>query len=141
MTADLSHSPATIHPVGTNGIRGRAIALAGLLLGMGTLHFLMPKPFDTLIPPQLPGEPRTYTHVSGAAELTAGALLAIPRTRGLGARLAALLFVAVFPGNLYMAYDWLSSDRALPLKAGALLRLPLQIPLVLTARRVYRAAR
>ncbi|MFF0609556.1 hypothetical protein ACFYUD_12865 [Nocardia tengchongensis] len=108
---------------------------------MGVLHFAMPKPFDTLIPPQLPGKPRTYTQVSGAAELTAGALLAIPRTRGLGARLAALIFIAVFPGNLYMASDWLTSDRALPLKAGALLRLPLQIPLVVTARKIYRAAR
>ncbi|MTE13588.1 hypothetical protein GLP40_12495 [Nocardia sp. CT2-14] len=127
-----------MQPVGTNGIRARALALTALLLGAGSLHFVMPKFFDALIPPQLPGEPRTYTHISGAAELTAGALLALPRTRGLGARLAALIFIAVFPGNVQMARDWLRSNRPLPLKIIALLRLPLQIPLVTAARTVYR---
>ncbi|AYF78411.1 hypothetical protein D7D52_36425 [Nocardia yunnanensis] len=124
-----------------SAVRTRALALSGLLLGMGALHFVAPKPFDTLIPPQLPGKPRTYTHVSGAAELTAGALLAVPRTRGLGARLAALIFIGVFPGNLYMAADWWRSDKPTPLKVGALLRLPLQVPMVITARKVYRGAR
>ncbi|MVU76983.1 hypothetical protein GPX89_06950 [Nocardia sp. ET3-3] len=128
-------------PSGRTGARPRALALSGLLLGMGTLHFVAPKPFDALIPPQLPGKPRTYTQVSGAAELTAGALLAVPRTRGLGARLAVLVFLAVFPGNLQMAYEWWNSDKPMPLKIGALLRLPLQIPLVTTARKVYRTAR
>ncbi|MGV9664701.1 DoxX family protein [Nocardia niigatensis] len=141
MTADLSHSPAAIQPFGSNGIRTRALALATLLLGVGTLHFVAPKPFDTLIPPQLPGKPRTYTQVSGVAELTAGALLVVPRTRGLGARLALLIFLAVFPGNLQMAADWLRSGRPLPLKIVALLRLPLQLPLITTAREIYRAER
>ncbi|MEC3954072.1 hypothetical protein VMT65_13625 [Nocardia sp. CDC153] len=126
---------------GTSGVRTRALALAGLLLGVGSLHFIAPKPFDALIPPQLPGKPRTYTQVSGAAELTAGTLLLLPRTRGLGARLAAVIFLAVFPGNLQMAYDWWNSDRPMALKVGALLRLPMQIPMVITARKVYRAAR
>ncbi|MFE3229276.1 hypothetical protein [Nocardia sp. NPDC059228] len=138
MAADLSHSPAAIQPVGSNGIRARALALAALLLGSGVLHFVAPKPYDTLIPPQLPGKPRTYTQVSGVAELASGALLVLPRTRGLGARLAALIFLAVFPGNLFMAADWLRSNRPLPLKIGALLRLPLQIPLITTARKIYR---
>ncbi|MFJ9363625.1 hypothetical protein ACIRRA_04295 [Nocardia sp. NPDC101769] len=138
MTADLSHSSAAIQPVGSNGIRARALALAALLLGSGALHFLAPKPYDALIPPQLPGKPRTYTQVSGMAEVVSGALLVVPRTRGLGARLAVLIFLAVFPGNLQMAADWLRSDRPLALKIGALLRLPLQIPLIATARKVYR---
>ncbi|WP_433565909.1 DoxX family protein [Nocardia sp. CA-151230] len=138
MTADLSHSPAAIQPVGSNRIQARALALAALLLGSGALHFLAPKPYDTLIPPQLPGKPRTYTQVSGVAELVSGTLLVVPRTRGLGARLATLIFVAVFPGNVQMAADWLGSNRPLPLKIGALLRLPLQIPLITTARKVYR---
>ncbi|MEV6102136.1 hypothetical protein [Nocardia sp. NPDC051981] len=127
-----------MQPVGSNGIRVRALALAALLLGSGVLHFLAPKPYDTLIPPQLPGKPRTYTQVSGVAELISGALLVVPRTRGLGARLAVLILLAVFPGNLQMAADWLRSDRPLPLKVGALLRLPLQIPLITTARKIYR---
>ncbi|WP_051178866.1 DoxX family protein [Nocardia concava] len=131
----------TADPSRTTGVRTRALALAGLLLGVGTLHFVTPKPFDALIPPQLPGKPRTYTQVSGAAELTAGTLLLLPRTRGLGARLAALIFITVFPGNVQMAYDWWNSDKPAALKAGALLRLPFQIPLITSARKVYRAGR
>lgn len=80
MTADLSPS-AAIQPVGTKSIRTRALLLAALLLGAGTMHFVQPKFFDSLIPPQLPGEPRTYTQVSGVAELASGSLLLLPRTR------------------------------------------------------------
>ncbi|WP_067813104.1 DoxX family protein [Nocardia inohanensis] len=126
----------TITPPG----RGRALLLAAGMLGAGATHFAAPKFYDALIPPELPGEPRTYTYVSGAAELGIGALIAVPRTRRLGARLAMLLLIIVFPGNVQMARDWLTSNRPLPLKAGALLRLPLQIPMITTARKVARAA-
>lgn len=126
----------TVTPPG----RGHARALSAALLGMGALHFAAPKFFDALIPPELPGEPRTYTYASGVAELGIGALVAVPRTRRFGARLAILLFIAVFPGNLQMAREWVASDRPLPLKAGALLRLPLQIPMITTARKVARSA-
>lgn len=43
--------------------------LAALLLGMGVLHFAAPKPFDTIIPTELPGTPRFYTYASGVGEL------------------------------------------------------------------------
>ncbi|WP_345345441.1 hypothetical protein [Rhodococcus olei] len=117
-----------------------APALAALLLGSGTLHFATPKPFDAIVPRALPGNARTYTEVSGVAELAIGAALAVPRTRRLGGTLAAALFVAVFPANVQMALDWLRSDRPAPAKAAALARLPLQIPLVVAALRVRRGA-
>ena len=120
------------------GARNTARALSIFLFGMGTLHFVAPKPFDALIPPQLPGKPRTWTHGSGVAELAVAATLAVPRTRRLGGGLAALLFLAVFPGNLYMSLDWVRSDKPAPLKVGSLMRLPLQIPLILAARKVYK---
>lgn len=116
-----------------------ALRLAALLLGAGTMHFVAPKFFDSTIPTQLPGEARTYTYASGVAELAIGTALAVPRTRRLGGGLAALLFVAVFPANVNMAVDWLKSSKTTNVqKAGVLLRLPLQIPLVtesLKARR------
>jgi uncharacterized membrane protein len=110
----------------------RAILLAVLLGNMGTLHFLVPRPFDKLIPRTLPGNPRTWTYASGVAELGTALLIAIPRTRRFGALLAALLFVAVFPGNIKMALD----AKANPGKAIAIARLPLQWPLVKWALRV-----
>lgn len=76
--------------------------LAAMLLGVGTVHFLAPKPFDTIIPGELPGSPRFYTYASGVAELATGALLLAPRTRRLGALAAIAVFIGVFPGNVNM---------------------------------------
>jgi uncharacterized membrane protein len=110
----------------------RAIALAILLGGSGVLHFLIPRPYDRLIPRRLPGSARSWTYASGIAELGTALLVTIPRTRRLGGLLAALLFVAVFPGNVKLAAD----ARENPMKAIALARLPLQWPLVKWALRV-----
>ncbi|MCQ4121395.1 DoxX family protein [Rhodococcus tibetensis] len=118
-----------------------ALRLAALLLGMGVLHFAVPKFFDALVPEQLPGDPRTYTYASGVAELAVGTALAVPRTRRLGGGLAALLFLAVYPANISMAVDWVRSPKTSTLqKTGVLLRLPLQIPLITEALKVRRQA-
>ncbi|RDI25826.1 putative membrane protein [Rhodococcus sp. AG1013] len=119
-----------------------AIRLAALLFGSGILHFAKPQPFDAIVPAALPGRARTYTYVSGVAELATAAALAVPRTRRLGGALAAALFVAVFPANVQMAVSWLRSDRvSAPAKAAAVARLALQIPLVTQALKARRNAR
>ncbi|PXX69062.1 putative membrane protein [Nocardia tenerifensis] len=122
--------------------RRPALALAALLFPMGVLHFVMPKPFDSIVPKALPGEPRNYTYASGVAEIGVAAALAMPRTRGLGGRLAALLFLAVLPANVQMAADALGDKKASRVfKIGTVLRLPLQIPLITQALKVSRSAR
>ncbi|WP_405783063.1 hypothetical protein [Streptomyces sp. NBC_00859] len=113
--------------------------LAALLAGAGVAHFVAPRQFDTTVPPWLPGSARTYTQVSGAVELLLAAGVAVPATRSLSARAAAGLFAAVFPANVQMAYDW--RHRSAPLRAAALARLPLQLPLIVWAEKVSRAAR
>ena len=110
--------------------------MAALLLGMGTLHFVAPKPFDSIIPAELPGSARFYTYASGVGELATGALLAVPRTRRLGALAAVALFIAVFPGNVNMVRLWW--DKPWPMRIVAIARLPLQIPMITWALRVYR---
>ncbi|WHT18488.1 hypothetical protein N8J89_36150 [Crossiella sp. CA-258035] len=115
-----------------------AVVLAGFLSGMGALHFVHPKPFDELVPKALPGGPRTWTYLSGVAELAVGAAVAVPKTRRLGALAAGALFVAVFPANVKMAWDW--RHKPLKQKLVAFGRLPLQVPLVLWALRVRRNA-
>ncbi|GAA0539633.1 DoxX family protein [Paractinoplanes ferrugineus] len=114
----------------------QAVGLAGMLAAMGTLHFVAPKPFDSLVPRSLPGSPRTWTYLSGVAELAVAAAVAHPRTRRLGGLAAAALFVGVFPANVKMAYDWRNAPPSR--RAIAYGRLPLQVPLVLWARRVAR---
>ncbi|MFF2999742.1 DoxX family protein [Streptomyces sp. NPDC057950] len=114
-----------------------ALLLAGLLATAGVGHFVTPRQFDATIPRALPGSPRTWTYVSGAAELALAAGVALPRTRRAAARATAAFFVGVFPANVQMAVDW--RHRPAPLKAAALARLPLQVPLVLWARGVARS--
>jgi len=119
----------------TRASRG-ALPLAGLLATSGVLHFATPRPFDAIVPRSLPGSPRTWTLLSGAAELAVAAAIANPGTRRLGGLAAAGLFAAVFPANIKMAADW---RHAPPLRrAIAYGRLPLQIPLVLWGLRVAR---
>jgi uncharacterized membrane protein len=113
--------------------------LAGVLATSGVLHFLRPRPFDSIVPRSLPGAPRTWTHLSGAAELAVAVALAHPRTRVLGGLAAAGLFAAVFPANVKMAVDWRHAPPAR--QAIAYGRLPLQIPLIWWGLRVADSAR
>ena len=117
--------------------RPTAVAgLVALLASSGIFHFAAPAQFDAIVPGQLPGGARTWTHLSGAAELAIAVLIAVPRTRRLGGLLAALLFVGVLPANVKMTIDW--STRPVWMRALAYGRLPLQIPLVLWALLVWR---
>jgi uncharacterized membrane protein len=109
-----------------------------MLLGTGTAHFAAPKPFDAIVPAELPGSARCYTYASGAAELATGALLLIPRTRRLAGLAAAALFVSVFPANVNMVRLWW--DKPWPMRLVAISRLPLQIPMITQALKVWRAA-
>lgn len=119
-----------------------AARLAVLLGGAGVLHFVAPAPFDAQVPRALPGSARTYTYVSGVAEVALAAGLAAPRTRRLCGAAAAAFFVAVFPANVNMTVLWWRSSRTSTVqKVGVLLRLPLQIPLVTQAWSVYSARR
>lgn len=114
----------------------RAYRMAAGLLGIGTLHFVAPKPFDSIIPAELPGSPRFYTYASGVAELAVAGLLVAPRTRRFGALAAVALFLAVFPGNVNMVRLWW--HKPWPMRAIAIARLPLQVPMIVEAVKVYR---
>ena len=106
------------------------------LIGMGLLHFAAPKGFDAIIPPELPVPPRTLTYASGVAALLIGAGLVQPRTQRLSALAAAGLFVAVFPANLHTVR--VVADKPLPTRLVALARLPLQVPMIVGAWRIFR---
>ncbi len=110
-------------------------ALAALLLVMGVLHFVMPKPFMRIVPPIL-GHARFWTYASGVAELLSGGLLLAGRTRHLGGWAAAATIVAVYPANVWMAIDAGKPDN--PAAIGAWVRLPFQVPLVAWALKIAR---
>jgi uncharacterized membrane protein len=114
----------------------RAIQMGAALVGMGVLHFVAPKPFDTIVPVELPGTQRFYTHASGVAEVVTGGLLLAPKTRRIGALAAIALFLAVFPANVNMVRLW--KGKPWPMRVIAIARLPLQVPMIMQALRVFR---
>lgn len=107
-----------------------------MLLIPGVVHFVYPKPFDDLIPDEIPADPRTLTYVSGAAEVAIGTAVLWPRTRRSAAAAAAVLLVAVFPGNVNMVRLW--QNKPAWMKAIAWGRLPLQVPMIALALAVFR---
>ncbi|MBC7268960.1 MAG: hypothetical protein H5T76_09575 [Streptomyces sp.] len=115
-----------------------SLLLAGLLATAGAAHFTVPRQFDAIVPSALPGSARTWTYLSGAAELALAAGVALPRTRKAAALASAAFFAGVFPANVKMAVDW--RHRPAPQRTAAIVRLPLQVPLVLWARGVAKAA-
>ena len=115
-----------------------AYRMAAMLIGIGAVHFLAPKPFDTIVPAELPGSPRFYTYASGVAEVGVGALLLAPRTRRFGAAAAVALFLAVYPANINMVRLWW--DKGWPARIAAMARLPFQFPMIIRAIKIRRAA-
>ncbi|OBH47125.1 DoxX family protein [Mycobacterium mantenii] len=113
-----------------------AYRVAAMLLGVGTLHFVAPAPFDTIVPAELPGSARLYTYASGVAEVGVGAALLPRRTRRLAALAAAVLFIGVFPANVNMCRLWW--NKPWPMRIAALARLPLQVPMITTALKIHR---
>lgn len=122
--------------------RNRVGGLLGLLGTAGAIHILRPAVFEPLIPARLRrlASSRTWVLASGAAELGCAAAVASPRTRRAGAAASAVLFVAVFPGNLQMALDYRRAGKPAWQRAIVYARLPLQWPLVALALQVRKDA-
>ena len=119
-----------------DAIQKTAYRVAAMLVGIGTVHFLAPKPFDTIVPAELPGSARFYTYASGVVEIATGALLVPRRTRRLAALAAVALYIGVFPANVNQCR--LFWDKPWPVRILSLARLPLQIPMITTALKIWR---
>lgn len=101
--------------------------LALAMIGIGTLHFVRPKPFVRIVPKFLPA-PLTLVYVSGFFEVLGGVGLLIPATRVWAAWGLIALYVAVFPANIYMLTHNISLNPKKPIPRWALwLRLPFQL--------------
>ncbi len=69
---------------------------------MGTMHFVIPRSFEAIVPAWVPDK-RQAVVVSGVAELAGAAALLHPATRRFGRWWLLSLLLAVFPANVHMA--------------------------------------
>ena len=80
------------------------IVLGGFFLAAGALHFIKPRPYESIMPEALPAH-RELVYLSGVAEMAGGAgVLADPARRVAGWWLIATM-LAVFPANINMAVE------------------------------------
>jgi uncharacterized membrane protein len=79
-------------------------ALAAFFASAGTMHFVIPRSYEAMMPPSLPAH-REAVIVSGLAEIAGGAAV-LPRSTRRFARWWLLgLLVAVFPANVHLAVN------------------------------------
>ena len=90
----------------------------------GTMHFVIPRQYEAIVPPSLESWKRELVVASGIAEIGGGLAILPERTRR-GARwwLLATL-AAVYPANIHMAFH---PEQFPKIPAAALwIRLPIQ---------------
>jgi uncharacterized membrane protein len=102
------------------------IVMAILYIAAGAYHFINPRLYKKIVPPQIPF-PSAAVAISGAAEILLGAGLLFDNTRIFSAWGIILLLLAIFPANIYMAVN--DKFKAIPLWIRVL-RLPLQFVLI-----------
>jgi uncharacterized membrane protein len=79
-------------------------ALAAFFTFTGTMHFVIPRSFEAIMPPSLPMH-REAVIVSGVGEIAGGLAVLPPRTRRFARWWLLGLLVAVFPANIHMAIN------------------------------------
>jgi uncharacterized membrane protein len=79
-------------------------ALTTFFATVGTLHFVIPRSFEAIMPPSIPRH-REAVIVSGLAEIAGGAAVMPRRTRRFARWWLLGLLVAVFPANIHMAVN------------------------------------
>ena len=116
----------------------RLAKVIALFLGFaGITHFANPSFFNDIVPPWLPPSREFWTYISGVAELITAALLLRPATRRTGAIAAVWLFIAVYPANLYMVWDWRNEVASQQFISWA--RLPFQFLFIWAAWSIVRS--
>ena len=116
----------------------RLAKVLALLLGFaGIMRFVSPSFFNDIVPPWLPPSRIFWTYISGVAEIATAALLLRQSTRRTGAIAAVWLFIAVYPANIYMVWDWRNEAASQQFISWA--RLPFQFLFIWVALKIAQA--
>ena len=116
----------------------RLAKVLALFLGFaGISHFANPSFFNDIVPPWLPPSREFWTYISGVAEVAIAIALIRPSTRRIGALAAVWLFIAVYPANIYMVWDWRNEVASQQFISWA--RLPFQFLFIWVALKIAQA--
>jgi uncharacterized membrane protein len=132
--------------------RRSTLAAAAFFTGAGTMHFVRPDFFESVVPDWFPDK-KLANLGSGAVEVVLGVGLLSPRTRKLSALGLMALLIGVFPANVDSALNDVQikpgddgrmtrsvGTAAGPTRIANWVRLPLQLPLIWWMWRVAKTA-
>ena len=105
--------------------------LAIFYIIVGIKHFVDPLWFLYIIPPYLNKIGLELVYISGLFEILFGILLLLPKYRKLAAYGIILLLIAVYPANIYLAFNE-TPQQLLGISsfAASWIRLPIQFILI-----------
>ena len=81
------------------------IATALFWLVAGTMHFVIPRQYESIVPPQIARWRKECVVVSGVAEIAGGIGVLPNGTRRLARWWLLALLAAVYPANIHMAIN------------------------------------
>jgi uncharacterized membrane protein len=79
------------------------LGLAAFFTFTGTMHFVVPRSFEAIVPPAIAARKREAVAVSGVAEIVGGLAILHGGSRRFSRWWLLGLLLAVFPANVHMA--------------------------------------
>ena len=96
-------------------------------INAGVKHFIEPEWFLYIIPPYLIFIGLELVYLSGILEIILGLLLLFPKYRKISAYGIIFLLIAVYPANIYLAFNELPQQQiGISSFAASWVRLPIQ---------------
>ena len=109
------------------------ISMSCFYIYVGIKHFVDPNWFINIVPPYLPWH-LELVYLSGLFEIILGLLLLIPKTRKLAAYGLIALLIAIYPANIYLAFNREPQNLiGISSFAASWIRLPIQFLLIAIA--------
>lgn len=105
------------------------VILAVCMIVAGISHFVVPQPYIRIVPGFLPA-PAALVYASGVIEVLLALGLLLPSTRQVSAWGLVILFIAVYPANLNMAFNHIQISGIPDTWWFHAIRLPFQFVLI-----------
>jgi uncharacterized membrane protein len=113
------------------------VATAILFVVAGLMHFVVPRAYMAIVPPQMPS-PALLVAISGVCEIAGGIGILMPSVRPVAGPSLIALLIVVFPANVQMLIDARARGASGTMQLVLLLRLPLQFVLAAWVRAATR---